>query len=164
MYVTRALLRQSVWHGRRAAMGCALRAGALLLLHGGSAIVCASRFNFDVCAQMEAPASSPNAFDKAYPPWLCYYGGCICPKFNDWHHNRHNRCRRTARTDASTMAKRLVVIGGAGALGRGVISRFTRSSWKAISVDFAYAPATSGQFARDNRHADRLWFLGVQKE
>ncbi|KAJ0411515.1 hypothetical protein ATCC90586_001110 [Pythium insidiosum] len=33
--------------------------------------------------------------------------------------------------------KRLVVIGGAGALGRGVVSHFTRASWKALSVDFA---------------------------
>lgn len=35
------------------------------------------------------------------------------------------------------MSKSLLVVGGAGALGRGVVSRFARASWAALSVDFA---------------------------
>lgn len=34
------------------------------------------------------------------------------------------------------MAKKLLVVGGAGALGRGLMSRFTRASWAALSVDY----------------------------
>lgn len=37
--------------------------------------------------------------------------------------------------------KTLLVLGGAGALGRGVVSRFAQASWKALSVDFAYVIA-----------------------
>ncbi|GLD91729.1 hypothetical protein PINS_up000262 [Pythium insidiosum] len=42
--------------------------------------------------------------------------------------------------------KRLVVIGGAGALGRGVVSHFTRASWKALSVDFAKNEESASSF------------------
>lgn len=36
------------------------------------------------------------------------------------------------------MAKKLLVVGGAGALGRGVVSRFARESWATLSVGFTY--------------------------
>ncbi|GMG16876.1 unnamed protein product [Phytophthora fragariaefolia] len=35
------------------------------------------------------------------------------------------------------MAKKLLVVGGAGALGRGVVSRFSRASWGVTSVGFS---------------------------
>ncbi|TMW60674.1 hypothetical protein Poli38472_000716 [Pythium oligandrum] len=54
------------------------------------------------------------------------------------------------------MAKRLVVIGGAGALGRGVISRFTRSSWKALSVDFTKNDESTSSFVFDKTSASTL--------
>lgn len=34
------------------------------------------------------------------------------------------------------MAKKLLLVGGAGALGRGVASRFARASWATLSVGF----------------------------
>ncbi|RHY02533.1 hypothetical protein DYB26_005379, partial [Aphanomyces astaci] len=36
------------------------------------------------------------------------------------------------------MLKRLLVVGGSGALGRGVAARFNAAKWSVINVDFAY--------------------------
>ncbi|KAF4047319.1 short chain dehydrogenase [Phytophthora infestans] len=41
------------------------------------------------------------------------------------------------------MSKKLLVIGGAGALGRGVVSHFTRASWRVTSVDFSVSEDAS---------------------
>lgn len=48
------------------------------------------------------------------------------------------------------MAKKLVVIGGAGALGRGISAHFARSkAWKALSVDFTANADAHASFVFD---------------
>ncbi|DBA03292.1 TPA: hypothetical protein N0F65_011651 [Lagenidium giganteum] len=47
------------------------------------------------------------------------------------------------------MAKKLLVVGGAGALGRGVIARFKKASWAALSVDFTKNAECSDEFVFD---------------
>ncbi|EEY65851.1 uncharacterized protein PITG_03380 [Phytophthora infestans T30-4] len=61
------------------------------------------------------------------------------------------------------MSKKLLVIGGAGALGRGVVSHFTRASWRVTSVDFSVNTivCTAGGWAGGSiRDADSLFNLG----
>ena len=42
------------------------------------------------------------------------------------------------------MSKRALVLGGAGQLGRSVVSRFVKSGWKTISVDHVYSEEATG--------------------
>ena len=42
------------------------------------------------------------------------------------------------------MSKRALVLGGAGQLGRSVVSRFMKSGWKTISVDHVYSEEATG--------------------
>lgn len=54
-------------------------------------------------------------------------------------------------------AKKLVVIGGAGALGRGISAHFSRSkAWKALSVDFSANADADASFVLDKSGGSTL--------
>lgn len=55
------------------------------------------------------------------------------------------------------MAKKLVVIGGAGALGRAISTHFSRSkTWKALSVDFSANADADVSFVLDKSGGSTL--------
>lgn len=54
------------------------------------------------------------------------------------------------------MGKQLLVVGGAGALGRGIISHFKRASWNALSVDFTKNTDSSNEFLLESSKTSAL--------